>query len=69
MIREKVLSPYELVLEEIKEGRINPYDIDIFYLAKLFRESRNPFFNSGHFNSYKGGADMKRRIQKSQSLL
>ena len=50
MIREKVLSPYELVLEEIKEGRINPYDIDIFYLAKLFRESRNPFFYSGHFN-------------------
>ena len=38
MIKEKVLSPYELVLEEIKKGRVNPYDIDVFCLAKLFRE-------------------------------
>ena len=38
MIKEKVMSPYELVLEEIKEGRINPYDMDVFYLAELFRE-------------------------------
>ena len=38
MIKEKILSPYELVLEDIKEGQINPYDIDVFYLAELFKE-------------------------------
>jgi len=34
-----ILSPYELVLEEVKQGKIDPYDVDIFYLAELFRKT------------------------------
>ena len=33
------LSPYELVLEEVREGRVDPYDVDVFYLAELFRKT------------------------------
>ena len=39
MIEQKTLSPYEVVLEEVKQGRINPYDVDVFYLAELFRKT------------------------------
>ncbi len=38
MIEQKILSPYEVVLEEVKEGKISPYDVDVSYLANLFRK-------------------------------
>ncbi len=34
-----IASPYELVLEEIEKGKIDPFDIDLDYLASLFRET------------------------------
>ena len=39
MIEQKILSPYELALEEVREGRVDPYDVDVFYLAELFRKT------------------------------
>lgn len=38
-IEEKILSPYELVLEEVKNGKVDPYDVDVSYLADLFRKT------------------------------
>ena len=35
---EKILSPYQLVVEEVKEGKLDPYDVDVFHLIELFQE-------------------------------
>jgi len=32
------ISPYKLVLKEVEEGKLNPFDIDVEYLVELFRE-------------------------------
>ncbi len=38
IIRELTISPYVLILREIEEGKLNPFDVDIEYLVELFRE-------------------------------
>ena len=35
---DAILSPYELVLREIEEGNLDPFDIDLGYLIELFRK-------------------------------
>jgi len=35
---ETISSPYEIVLKEIREGRVDPYDVDVEYLINLFRK-------------------------------
>ena len=38
----QVLSPYEFVVKEIREGNLDPFDIDLGYLIELFkREAEN----------------------------
>jgi len=34
----KILSPYELVIREIEEGNLDPFDIDLVYLIDLFKK-------------------------------
>jgi len=38
MKETQVFSPYELVIREIKEGSLDPFDIDLEYLIDLFRK-------------------------------
>ena len=35
---EKILSPYKLVLKEVEEGKLNPFDVNVQYLIELFEE-------------------------------
>jgi len=35
---EIILSPYTLVLKEVEEGKLNPFDVDLEYLIGLFEE-------------------------------
>jgi len=32
------ISPYELVLKEVEEGKLNPFDVNVQYLIELFEE-------------------------------
>ena len=34
----QIFSPYELVIREIEEGNLDPFDIDLGYLIELFRK-------------------------------
>ncbi|AAC07956.1 ScpA family protein [Aquifex aeolicus] len=31
-------SPYDIVLEEVREGKVNPFDVDLDHLIALFRK-------------------------------
>jgi len=52
---EKILSPYNLVLKEVEEGKLNPFDVDVEYLIELFEEKakeledREFFIEAGMF--------------------
>lgn len=35
---EKISSPYELILKEVEEGKLNPFDVNVKYLIELFEE-------------------------------
>jgi len=35
---EEILSPYKLVLKEVEEGKLNPFDVNVQYLIELFEE-------------------------------
>jgi len=37
-IQEISFSPYELILKEVEEGKLNPFDVDLEYLIGLFEE-------------------------------
>jgi len=37
-IQEINVSPYEFVLKEVEEGKVNPFDVDVEYLIELFKE-------------------------------
>ncbi|RUM31322.1 MAG: segregation/condensation protein A [Aquifex sp.] len=37
-VQEISFSPYELVLKEVEEGKLNPFDVDLEYLIGLFEE-------------------------------
>ncbi len=37
-IQEISFSPYELILREIEEGKLNPFDVNVQYLIELFEE-------------------------------
>ncbi len=46
MLDTIILSPYELILKEIRKGKIDPYDVDVRYLVDLFREHAKELENS-----------------------
>ena len=54
-ITEEILSPYELALKEIEEGKVNPFDVDLEYLIEIFQEKakelqgREYFIEAGLF--------------------
>jgi len=37
-IQEISFSPYELVIKEVEEGKLDPFDVDLEYLIGLFEE-------------------------------
>jgi len=40
------LRSFLLVLEKVREGKIDPYDVDVLYLVELFRKTANGLGNS-----------------------
>ena len=46
---EKILSPYEITLKEIEEGKVNPFDVDLEYLIELFQEKAKELQDSDYF--------------------
>ena len=49
VLEEKILSPYELVVKEVERGKVDPFDVDVFYLARLFRELAEELESSEYF--------------------
>ena len=55
VLKEEILSPYELVLKEIEEEKVNPFDVDLEYLIEIFQEKakelqgREYFIEAGLF--------------------
>ena len=49
MLKEEILSPYELVLKEIEEGKLDPFDVDLEYLVELFQEKAEELKGSDYF--------------------
>ena len=45
----KILSPYELTLKKIEEGKISPFDVNLEYLIKLFQEKATELKGSDYF--------------------
>ena len=58
-----ILSPYDLVLKEIREGKIDPYDVDVEYLARLFKETAEKLEDSEYLR------EAGRFLEASASLL
>ena len=49
IVKNEILSPYELTLKKIKEGKVNPFDVDLEYLIELFQEKSKELQGSDYF--------------------
>ena len=49
IVKNEILSPYELTLKEVKEGNIDPFDVDLGYLIELFQQKASELKGSDYF--------------------
>ena len=48
-IKEVLLSPYELLLKEIERGNLDPFNVNLEYLIKLFQEKTGELRSGDYF--------------------